>query len=70
MKEVTYNFIDSKTKDKPHIRAQLNYAFVNNFIATGICYPLSYLLFGCKVMKSLRASLFLCVFSMANDLFI
>ena len=70
MKEVAYSSIDSSTKDKPHIRSKVNFSFVNNMIATIACYPLSFLLFNRKLMKSLRASMFLCVFSMANDLFI
>ena len=70
MKEVAYGYIDTFTKDKPHIRNKVNYSFINNMIATVGCYPLSFLIFNRNMMKGLRASLFLCTFSMANDLFI
>ena len=70
VKEAAYGFVDSSSKDKPHVRSVLNYAFVNNIFATTLCYPLSFLLFNRNLMRGLKASLFLCVFSMGNDLFI
>jgi hypothetical protein len=69
-KEVAFGIVDQYTKDKPSIRGALNYAFVNNVIAAAICYPLSFMIYSCKPMRALKSSLLLCVFSMANDLFI
>ena len=62
--------IYSYTYDKSSLKKSLNFAFVPNLVAMSICYPLSLVLCRLKFLKSVKLSLVLCLFSMANDLFI
>ena len=69
-KEVVYGAMDSYTKDWPKAKKLLNYAFINNVIAIVLCFPISYFLVSRNLMKGLRNSAVLGLFSMGNDLVI
>lgn len=50
------------------MRRYLRYAFVDNLLTTGLCFPLFYLMSKRNIMAAARRSVLLCTFSMINDL--
>lgn len=57
------------TRDRPKLRKLLSYCYFQNLLVAGLALPL-FNLVEKNWKKSIRGSLVLCAFSLANDLFI